>query len=403
MTFNSSPDSKNSLSKPSTNPIDTMDSASNIMNSPFEGSPSKISHSVDSQSLSLDEQSCDIKPPKHSRLNPIWQARLRRFRRNRLGYWSTIVFAIIFMICMAVELVANDKPLLVSYQDHYYFPVLKAYPETAFGGIFETEANYKDPAVQALINEGGYYIMPLIPFADQTPSTERSEPYPAPPNSQNWLGTDDVGRDVLARILYGMRISLLFGLALTLAGAMIGIFVGATQGYFGGWIDLAGQRFMEVWSGMPQLFMIIILVSLFSPSVYILFALMLLFGWMGLVGLVRAEFLRARNFDYVRAARNLGVSDWQIMRRHILPNALASSLSQLPFILTANIIALTSLDFLGYGLPPGSPSLGELMVQGRSNLDAPWLALSGFFSLTFILSLLIFIGEALRDAFDPKN
>ena len=344
-----------------------------------------------------------VSMPKKRRLNPIWQARLNRFRRNCLGVVSLFIFVLIFVICMAANVIANDKPLLVQYQGDYYFPVLKAYPETAFGGVFETEANYKDPAVQTLIDEQGFYIMPPIPFADQTPNVELGIPYPAAPNSQNWLGTDDLGRDVLARILYGMRVSLLFGLALTLAGAVIGIIVGAIQGYYGGWIDLAGQRFMEVWGGMPQLFMIIILVSLFSPSITMLFAMMLLFGWMGLVGLVRAEFLRARNFDYVRAARNLGVSDSQIMLRHILPNALASSLSQLPFILTANIIALTALDFLGYGLPPGSPSLGELMVQGKNNLDAPWLALSGFFSLTFILSLLIFVGEALRDAFDPRR
>lgn len=334
--------------------------------------------------------------------DPIWRARIARFQRNRLGVLALVLFMIMFCLCMAAEFIANDKPLLVRYQGDYYFPIIQAYPETTFGGVFETETNYKDPVVQQLIEAEGYYLMPPIPFADQTPNVQRTEPYPAPPNKQNWLGTDDLGRDVLARILYGMRISLLFGLALTIAGALLGIIVGAIQGYFGGWVDLAGQRFMEVWSGMPQLFMIIILVSLFSPSVTILFALMLLFGWLGLVGLVRAEFLRARNFDYVRAAKNLGVSDWQIMRRHILPNALASSLSQLPFILTANIIALTSLDFLGYGLPPGSPSLGELMVQGRDNLASPWLALSGFFSLTFILSLLIFIGEALRDAFDPK-
>lgn len=344
-----------------------------------------------------------IATPKKTWLNPIWQARLKRFKANRLGFISFIVFSIAFVICMAANVVANDKPLLVNYQGEFYVPVLTAYPEMRFGGVFETEANYKDPAVQALINTDGYYIMPPIPFADQTPNVELGLPYPAAPNSQNWLGTDDQGRDVLARILYGMRVSLLFGLALTLAGAVIGVIVGAIQGYYGGWVDLAGQRFMEVWGGMPQLFMIIILVSLFSPSIYVLFALMLLFGWMGLVGLVRAEFLRARNFDYVRAARNLGVSDSQIMLKHILPNALASSLSQLPFILTANIIALTALDFLGYGLPPGSPSLGELMVQGKNNLDAPWLALSGFFSLTFILSLLIFIGEALRDAFDPRR
>ncbi|MGM8885853.1 ABC transporter permease [Psychrobacter sp. 1U2] len=344
-----------------------------------------------------------ITKAKAKRLNPIWQARLKRFRSNRLGLISLIIFSLVFVICMAVNVIANDKPLLVSYDGDYYVPVLKAYPETTFGGVFETEANYKDPAVKELIEAKGFYVMPVIPFADQTPNVELGLPYPAAPNSQNWLGTDDQGRDVLARILYGMRVSLLFGIALTLAGALIGIVVGAVQGYYGGWVDLAGQRFMEVWGGMPQLFMIIILVSLFSPSVYVLFALMLLFGWMGLVGLVRAEFLRARNFDYVRAARNLGVSDSQIMRKHILPNALASSLSQLPFILTANIIALTALDFLGYGLPPGSPSLGELMVQGKNNLDAPWLALSGFFSLTFILSLLIFIGEALRDAFDPRR
>ena len=340
---------------------------------------------------------------KKRALNPIWQARLQRFRNNRLGMISLVIFSIIFLSCMAVNVIANDKPLFVQYDGQYYFPVFKAYPETTFGGIFETEANYKDPAVKALINNDGYYLMPPIPFADQTSNVELAVPYPAAPNRQNWLGTDDLGRDVLARILYGMRVSLLFGLALTVVGAMIGIIVGAIQGYYGGWIDLIGQRFMEVWGGMPQLFMIIILVSLFSPSISMLFALMLLFGWMGLVGLVRAEFLRARNFDYVRAARNLGVTDSQIMWRHILPNALASSLSQLPFILTANIIALTALDFLGYGLPPGSPSLGELMVQGKNNLDAPWLALSGFFSLTFILSLLIFIGEALRDAFDPRR
>lgn len=354
--------------------------------------------------LSQDPSQMSVAPAKRYWVkNPIWRSRLNRFKRNRLGMMSLIIFVLVFCLCMAAEFIANDKPLLVNYQGNYYFPILQAYPETTFGGIFETEANYKDPAVQQLIEADGYYLMPPIPFADQTPNVERTEPYPAPPNRQNWLGTDDLGRDVLARILYGLRISLLFGLALTIAGAVIGIVVGAIQGYFGGWVDLAGQRFMEVWSGMPQLFMIIILVSLFSPSATILFALMLLFGWMGLVGLVRAEFLRARNFDYVRAAKNLGVSDWQIMRRHILPNALASSLSQLPFILTANVIALTALDYLGYGLPPGSPSLGELMVQGRDNLEAPWLALSGFFSLTFILSLLIFIGEALRDAFDPKQ
>ncbi len=336
-------------------------------------------------------------------LSPIWQARLQRFRKNKIGYYSFLLFLLIFTACMAVNFIANDKPILVKYQDNYFFPVAKAYPETTFGGIFETETNYQDPVVQELITQQGFMIMPIIPFADQTPSISRTEAFPAPPNSINWLGTDDQGRDVLARILYGLRVSLLFGLALTLAGSLIGIIVGAIQGYYGGWVDLVGQRLMEVWGGLPQLFMIIILVSLFSPSVYWLFALMLLFGWMGLVGLVRAEFLRARNFDYVRSAKAMGVPDYKIMFRHILPNAMSSSLSQLPFILTANVTALTTLDYLGYGLPPGSPSLGELIAQGKDNLDAPWLALAGFFSLTIILSLLIFMGEALRDAFDPRQ
>lgn len=335
--------------------------------------------------------------------HPVWQARIHRFRRNRLGFVSLIMFSLIFLACMGANLIANDKPMLVNYQNHWYFPIVKSYPETTFGGVFETETNYQDPVVKDLINQHGYMIEPMIPFADQTPSVSRDVPFPAPPNSENWLGTDDQGRDVLARVLYGLRVSLLFGLALTVAGSIIGIAVGAVQGYFGGWTDLVGQRLMEVWGGLPQLFMIIILVSLFSPSVFVLFGLMLLFGWMGLVGLVRAEFLRARNFDYVRSAKAMGVSDAKIMFRHILPNAMSSSLSQLPFILTANITALTTLDYLGYGLPAGSPSLGELISQGKDNLDSPWLALAGFFSLTIMLSLLIFIGEALRDAFDPRQ
>lgn len=337
------------------------------------------------------------------KLSPIRQQQFNRFKNNKIGFYSLMIFGVVFCACLSVNFIANDKPLLVKYQDSYYFPVLKSYPETTFGGVFETETEYKDPVVQDLIQKNGYMIMPIIEFADQTPSLDRVEAFPAPPNAQNWLGTDDNGRDVLARLLYGLRISLLFGLALTLVGSLIGIIVGAVQGYYGGKIDLIGQRFMEVWGSMPQLFMIIILVSLFSPSIVVLFAMMLLFGWMGLVGLVRAEFLKARNFDYVRSAKAMGVSDSNIMIRHILPNALASSLSQLPFILTANVVSLTALDFLGYGLPAGSPSLGELMSQAKNNLDAPWLALSAFFSLTIILSLLIFIGEALRDAFDPRQ
>ncbi|EPF72186.1 ABC transporter permease [Acinetobacter indicus] len=336
-------------------------------------------------------------------MSPLMQARLQRFKQNRLGFGCFIVFALIFILSLAAELIANDKPLLVKYENSLYMPVFKAYPETTFGGVFETEAEYKDPAVQQLIQDQGWAIWPLIEYSYQSPNLELAVPVPSPPTSDNWLGTDDQGRDVLARILYGLRVSMLFGFALTLASAALGIIVGAIQGYYGGWVDLLGQRILEVWGGLPMLFMVMILVSMFSPSVYWLFLIMLLFGWPTLVGLVRAEFLRARNFDYVRAARSLGVSDRTIMFRHILPNAMSSSLSQLPFMLTANITALTALDFLGYGLPPDAASLGELLLQGKNNLNAPWLALSGFFTLAIVLSLLIYIGEATRDAFDPRR
>ncbi|WP_180094767.1 MULTISPECIES: ABC transporter permease [unclassified Acinetobacter] len=336
-------------------------------------------------------------------MSPIMQARFQRFKENKLGFTCFISFALIFMLSLAVEFIANDKPLLVKYDDSLYVPVLKSYPETAFGGVFETEADYKDPVVQQLIEDKGWAVWPLIKFSYQTPNLELAVPVPSAPTAQNWLGTDDQGRDVLARILYGLRVSLLFGFALTFASAILGIIVGAIQGYYGGWLDLIGQRILEVWGGLPMLFMVMILVSMFTPSVYWLFVIMLLFGWPTLVGLVRAEFLRARNFDYVRAARSLGVTDSTIMFRHILPNAMSSSLSQLPFMLTANITALTALDFLGYGLPPDAASLGELLLQGKNNLNAPWLALSGFFTLAIVLSLLIYIGEATRDAFDPRR
>lgn len=336
-------------------------------------------------------------------MSPIMRARLQRFKQNNLGFGCFVVFMVIFVLSLGAELIANDKPLLVKYDHSLYVPAFKAYPETTFGGVFETEADYKDPVVQQLIADQGWAVWPFIEYSYQTPNLELAVPVPSPPTSQNWLGTDDQGRDVLARILYGLRISLLFGFALTLASAAIGIVVGAIQGYYGGWIDLIGQRILEVWGGLPMLFMVMILVSMFSPSVYWLFIIMLLFGWTTLVGLVRAEFLRARNFDYVRAARSLGVSDRAIIFRHILPNAMSSSLSQLPFMLTANITALTALDFLGYGLPPDAASLGELLLQGKNNLNAPWLALSGFFSLAIVLSLLIYIGEATRDAFDPRR
>ena len=336
-------------------------------------------------------------------MSPIMRARLQRFKENKLGFSCFIIFIIIFILSLGSELIANDKPLLVRYDSSLYVPAFKTYPETTFGGMFETEADYKDPVVQQLINAKGWALWPLIEYSYQTPNLELAVPVPSEPTTQNWLGTDDQGRDVLARILYGLRISLLFGFALTIASAVIGIIIGAIQGYYGGWIDLAGQRVLEVWGGLPMLFMVMILVSMFTPNVYWLFLIMLLFGWTTLVGLVRAEFLRARNFDYVRAARSLGVSDRAIIFRHILPNAMSSSLSQLPFMLTANITALTALDFLGYGLPPDAASLGELLLQGKNNLNAPWLALSGFFTLAIVLSLLIYIGEATRDAFDPRR
>lgn len=336
-------------------------------------------------------------------MSPLIHARLQRFKDNKLGFGCLILFSIILILSLASELIANDKPLLVKYENTLYVPVFKSYPETAFGGIFETEADYKDPVVQQLINDKGWAVWPLIPYSYQTPNLELAVPVPSAPTAQNWLGTDDQGRDVLARILYGLRVSLLFGFALTFAAALLGIIVGAIQGYYGGWVDLIGQRVLEVWGGLPTLFMVMILVSMFTPSVYWLFLIMLFFGWTTLVGLVRAEFLKARNLDYVRAARSLGVTDRTIMFRHILPNAMSSSLSQLPFMLTANITALTALDFLGYGLPPDAASLGELLLQGKSNLNAPWLALSGFFSLAIVLSLLIYIGEATRDAFDPRR
>lgn len=335
-------------------------------------------------------------------MSPLLSSRIHRFKKNRMGVICLFLFLGIFLVTLMAEWVANDKPLLVKYDNQYYLPILKSYPETTFGGVFETEADYKDPAVMQLIDKKGWQIWPIIRFSYQTPNFELEVPVPSAPTTDNWLGTDDQGRDVLARIIYGLRISILFGLALTVFGAVIGIVVGAIQGYYGGWVDLIGQRFLEVWGGLPTLFVIMILVSMLTPSVYWLFFIMLMFGWTALVGLVRAEFLKARNLDYVRAAQSLGVRNATIIYRHILPNALSSSFSQLPFLLTANITALTALDFLGYGLPPDAASLGELLLQGKNNLTAPWLVLSGFIVLALVLSLLIYIGEATRDAFDPR-
>jgi microcin C transport system permease protein len=339
----------------------------------------------------------------HLRLSPLNKRRWNNFRKNRRGYWSLWIFSALFFITLGAEFIANEKPLLVRYEQQWFFPIFKIYPETAFGGDFPTEAYYRDPHVAELIHEHGWMLWPPIAYSHQTVNFNLSVPAPSPPSWENLLGTDDQGRDVLARVIYGFRISVLFGLTLTLASTVIGITAGAVQGYFGGWTDLLFQRFMEIWSGLPLLYLIIILSALIEPSFWWLLLIMLLFSWMALVGVVRAEFLRTRNFDYVRAARALGVGNLTIMSRHILPNAMVATLTFLPFILNGSITTLTSLDFLGFGLPPGSPSLGELLAQGKSNLHAPWLGMTSFFVLAVMLSLLIFIGEAARDAFDPRK
>ncbi len=336
-------------------------------------------------------------------ITPITARRLYNFRANRRGYWSLWVFGVLFVLTLGAEFIANDKPLLVYYDGGFYFPVFVAYPETTFDGEFATEAEYRDPFVQDLIDEKGWAIWPPVPFSYDTINYDLRTPVPSPPSAENWLGTDDQGRDVLARLIYGWRISILFGLILTVLSSVIGIAAGAVQGYFGGWTDLIFQRVIEIWSGMPTLYLLIIMSSVITPGFWTLLILLLLFSWMGLVGVVRAEFLRARNFDYVRAARALGVSNLVIMVKHVLPNAMVATITFLPFVLTGSITALTGLDFLGFGLPPGSPSLGELVQQGKSNLQAPWLGLAAFFSLAVMLSLLVFIGEALRDAFDPRK
>ena len=335
--------------------------------------------------------------------NPLAEARWLRFKANKRGFISLWIFSILFVLSLFAEIIANDKPLLVSYDNQWFFPVAAEYAETEFGGEFETEADYKDPYVIELIEENGYMIWPLIRFSYDTINFEISGAVPSKPDSVNWLGTDDKGRDVLARIIYGFRISVLFGFVLTIVSSAIGVAVGATQGYYGGWVDLFGQRFIEVWSGMPTLFLLIILSSFIEPNFWWLLGVTVLFGWMTYVGVVRAEFLRARNFDYVRAAKALGARDLAIMYRHVLPNAVVATLTFLPFTLAGSVTILTSLDFLGVGLPPGSASLGELLAQGRANLQAPWLGMTGFFTIAIMLTLLIFIGEGVRDAFDPRK
>ena len=341
-------------------------------------------------------------------LSPLNQRRWRNFKANGRGLVSLWLFGILFFVTLFAAFLANDKPLLIRHEGAFYMPVFTAYAETEFGGDFATEADYRDPFVIALIEgengeKDGYIIWPLLRYSYDTINLNLDRPAPAPPSTENWLGTDDQGRDVLARLIYGFRISVLFGLALTIASSLIGVAAGAVQGYFGGWTDLSMQRFIEIWTSVPSLYLLIIIAAVIEPGFWILLGILLLFSWVALVGVVRAEFLRARNFDYVRAARSMGANNIYIMWRHVLPNAMVAALTFMPFILNGSITTLTSLDFLGFGLPPGSPSLGELLAQGKNNVQAPWLGLTAFFTLAVMLSLLIFVGEAVRDAFDPRK
>ncbi|MEZ5786387.1 MAG: ABC transporter permease [Xanthobacteraceae bacterium] len=369
-----------------------------------------------------------VLPERHPlALSPINRRRWENFKANRRGFWSLWIFLVLFVLSLGAEFIANDRPLLVRYDGQWYFPVFVNYPETTFGGDFETATDYRDPFVQKLITEkGGTMIWPPIRYSYNTHNLDLPTPAPSPPTwmlteaqckavverkgvngcsdlEYNWLGTDDQGRDVVARLIYGFRISVLFGLALTLVSSVIGVAAGAVQGYFGGWTDLLFQRFIEIWTSIPSLYLLLIISSVLVPGFFVLLGILLLFSWVSLVGLVRAEFLRGRNFEYVQAARALGVSNRQIMFRHLLPNAMVATLTFLPFILSSSVMTLTALDFLGFGLPPGSPSLGEMLSQGKANIQAPWLGLTAFFTVAIMLSLLIFIGEAVRDAFDPRK
>ena len=363
-------------------------------------------------------------------MSPLNQRRWRNFRRNSRAFWSLIIFSVLFGLSLFAEFIANDKPILVKYRGEFFTPIFNFYPETRFGGDFQTEAIYRDPEVQCLIDSGGleecfddpegiiddikagtfqaegfergWAIWPLIPYSFNT-SVDRPGAAPLPPNGQNLLGTDDTKRDVLARVIYGFRLSILFTLIVTGVASLLGIFAGAIQGFFGGWLDLVFQRIIEIWSATPSLYVIIIMFAILGRSFWLLVALMILFGWTGLVGVVRAEFLRARNLEYVRAARALGVGNMTIMFRHMLPNAMVATLTFMPFIVTGTIGGLASLDFLGFGLPSSAPSLGELTLQAKQNLQAPWLAFTAFFTFAIMLSLLVFIFEGVRDAFDPRK
>jgi microcin C transport system permease protein len=369
-----------------------------------------------------------VPPERHTvDLSPIARRRWQNFTANRRGYWSLWIFLVLFVVSLFAEFIANDKPLFINHDGKWYFPVFITYSETTFGGEFETAADYRDPYLQKLIAEkGGSMIWPPIRYSYNTHNLDLPTPAPSKPTwlltekecqqvverkkltgcrdlEYNWLGTDDQGRDIVARLIYGFRISVLFGLTLTIVSSIIGVAAGAVQGYFGGWTDLLFQRFIEIWTSIPSLYLLLIISSVLVPGFFVLLGILLLFSWVSLVGLVRAEFLRGRNFEYIQAARALGVSNRVIMFRHLLPNAMVATMTFLPFVLSSSVMTLTALDFLGFGLPPGSPSLGELLSQGKANVQAPWLGLTGFFTVAIMLSLLIFIGEAVRDAFDPRK
>ena len=337
-------------------------------------------------------------------LSPVTRRRIAIFRSNRRGFWSLWIFLALFGLSLFAEFIANDRPLMLRFEGRWYVPVLQDYSEDAFGADFlPIEADYTDPELRKTIEAKGWMLWPLIPFSYRTAVKDLDTPSPSPPSLRNPLGTDDQARDVLARVIYGFRLSVLFGFTLTIISSVVGVIAGALQGFYGGLTDLLFQRFIEVWSGMPELYLLIILGSIITPGFWVLLIFLLLFRWMSLTGVVRAEFLRGRNLDYVRAAKALGVSDIVVMRRHILPNAMVATLTYLPFTLSGSVTLLSTLDFLGFGLPPGSASLGELVAQGKSNLTAPWLGFTAFFVLGGILTLLIFVGEAVRDAFDPRR
>jgi microcin C transport system permease protein len=374
--------------------------------------------------LSADEQpqlAPKLEQKGWIKLSPINQRRLSNFKANKRGYWSFWIFAVLFVLSLFAEFIANDRPIVARYKGEWLFPVFVDYPEEKFGG-FLARTDYRDPVISNEISKNGFAVWPPVRFSYGTINLDTPTPLPSPPTwllkdeqckarggkgcndiEWNWLGTDDQGRDFLARAIYGFRLSVLFGLTLAIISSVIGVAAGAVQGYFGGWTDLIFQRFIEIWTSVPSLYLLIILSSVITPSFWVLLGILLLFSWVALVNVVRAEFLRARNLEYVRAARALGLSNAKIMIKHVLPNAMVATLTMLPFVLNGSITTLTSLDFLGFGLPPGSPSLGEMLQQGKSNIKAPWLGMTAFFVIAIMLSLLIFIGEAVRDAFDPRK